>query len=80
LTGTSGTSYNLDNFQAKGSYAAASHTHNYAGSDSAGGPANTVLGSYTGNGGQQGPSYFGKNKAGFLMSNATVNSDSHYKN
>lgn len=29
--------------QAAGSYASSSHTHNYAGSNSAGGPANTVL-------------------------------------
>lgn len=32
----------LDGKQASGSYAAASHTHNYAGSASAGGPANAV--------------------------------------
>lgn len=41
---------------------------------------NTVNAIYTTNGGQQGPSYFGTNRAGFLMSNATVNGDSHYKN
>lgn len=62
------------------------HTHLYAGSSIAGGAANSALyankvyGIYTGNGGQQGPSYYGKNYAGFLMSNATVNSNSNYKN
>lgn len=44
-----------------------SHTHNY------------VVGSYTGNGGQQKPNYFGTNKVGFLMMNTTVNGDSNYK-
>lgn len=62
-----------------GSYATSGHTHNYAGSDSAGGPANTVKGAYTSNGGQQGPGYFGRNKVGFLMMNTTVNGNSHYK-
>ena len=47
--------------------AAASHSHNY------------VVGSYTGNGGQQNPNYFGTNKVGFLMMNTTVNGNSHYK-
>lgn len=42
--------------------------------------SNTVNGVYTTNGGQQGPAYFGKNRAGFLMSNATVAGDTHYKN
>ena len=41
--------------------------------------ANTVLGSYTGNGGQQNPNYFGMNRVGFLMMNTTVNSNSNYK-
>ena len=41
--------------------------------------ANTVLGSYTSNGGQQNPNYFGTNRVGFLMMNTTVNSNSHYK-
>ena len=44
-----------------------SHEHNY------------VVGSYTGNGGQQNPNYFGTNKVGFLMMNTTVNGDSSYK-
>lgn len=39
-----------------------------------------VYGRYTSNGGQQAPNYFGKNTVGFLMSNVSVNSDSHYKN
>lgn len=42
--------------------------------------AGKVDGTYSGNGGQQGPGYFGKNFAGFLMSNAAVNGDSDYKN
>ena len=44
-----------------------SHEHNY------------VVGSYTSNGGQQNPNYFGTNKVGFLMMNTTVNGDSSYK-
>jgi microcystin-dependent protein len=59
--------------------AASSHSHNYAASPSPGGPANTMLGSYTGNGGQQGPNYFGRNKAGCLMMNTPVNGDYNYK-
>ena len=34
---------------------------------------------YTGNGGQQGPLYFGKYNVGFLMMNTTVNGNSNYK-
>ena len=37
-------------------------------------------GRYTGNGGVQPPSYFGKNRAGFLMSNQNVNGHTGYKN
>ena len=44
-----------------------SHEHDY------------VVGSYTGNGGQHNPSYFGINRVGFLMMNTTVNGDSYYK-
>ena len=44
-----------------------SHTHDF------------VVGSYTGNGGQQKPNYFGTNKVGFLMMNTTVNGNSQYK-
>lgn len=39
-----------------------------------------IKGIYTNNGGIQAPNYFGTNAVGFLMSNVTVNSDSHYKN
>lgn len=39
-----------------------------------------VIGYYTGNGGQQGPGYFGKERAGCLMSNAIVRGHSEYKN
>ena len=39
-----------------------------------------VKGIYTYDGGIQPPNYFGTNAVGFLMSNVTVNSDSHYKN
>jgi hypothetical protein len=38
-----------------------------------------VLGSYTGNGGQQNPNYFGMSRVGFLMMNTTVNGNSQYK-
>ena len=44
-----------------------SHTHDF------------VVGSYTGNGGQQKPNYFGTNKVGFLMMNTTVNGNSQCK-
>lgn len=50
-----------------GSFTPNFHTHDY------------VVGSYTGNGGQQNPNYFGTNKVGFLMMNTTVNGDSSYK-
>lgn len=42
--------------------------------------AKKVIGTYSGSGGQQGPGYFGKSSAGFIMSNAQVNSDTSYKN
>lgn len=41
--------------------------------------AGRVTGSYTSNGGQQNPNYFGTNKVGFLMMNTTVNGNSNYK-
>lgn len=44
-----------------------SHEHTY------------LVGSYTENGGQQNPNYFGLNKVGFLMMNTTVNGNSSYK-
>ena len=39
-----------------------------------------VRGTYSQHGGQQGPAYFGRNSAGFLMSDANVNSDTRFKN
>lgn len=47
--------------------AASSHTHT------------AIVGSYTANGGQQPPNYFGKNRVGALMMNTAVNGNSHYK-
>lgn len=41
--------------------------------------SDTVLGSYTFDGGQQNPNYFGTNRVGFLMMNTTVNGNSQYK-
>ncbi len=55
------------------------HTHGYAASNVAGGPANTLLGSYTYSGGQQPPNYFGRNKVGCLMMNTPVNGNGNYK-
>ena len=52
---------------------------NRAGSDSDGGPANTVKGAYTSSGGKQNPNYFGVNNVGFLMMNTTVNNNTQYK-
>lgn len=42
--------------------------------------AKYVQAKYTGNGGQQGPDYFGKEKAGVLSSNQAVNGHTGYKN
>lgn len=78
-------------YQPKGSYAASSHTHDdryyteseintkLASKSDTSHTHNHVVGSYTGNGGQQKPNYFGTNKVGFLMMNTTVNGDSNYK-
>ena len=52
---------------------------NYASSDSEGGAAKWLKGSYTYNGGKQMPNYFGKNKIGALMMNTTINGNSQYK-
>lgn len=61
-------SYSWDEITGKPStFTPSSHEHNY------------VVGSYTNNGGQQNPNYFGRNKVGFLMMNTTVNGDSSYK-
>jgi hypothetical protein len=43
-------------------------------------PGNVSGVGYTGDGGQEAPDFFGRNKVGFLMSNQTVNGDSTYKN
>lgn len=78
-------------YQPKGSYAASSHTHDdryyteseintkLASKSDTSHTHNYVVGSYTGNSGQQKPNYFGTNKVGFLMMNTTVNGDSNYK-
>ena len=78
-------------YQPKGSYAASSHTHDdryyteseintkLASKSDTSHTHNYVVGSYTCNGGQQKPNYFGTNKVGFLMMNTTVNGDSNYK-
>lgn len=78
-------------YQPKGSYAASSHTHDdryyteseintkLASKSDTSHTHNYVVGSYTGNGGQQKPNYFGTNKVGFLMMNTTVNGDSNCK-
>lgn len=78
-------------YQPKGSYAASSHTHDdryyteseintkLASKSDTSHTHNYVVGSYTGNGGQQKPNYFGTNKVGFLMMSTTVNGDSNCK-
>ena len=61
-------SYSWSEISSKPStFTPSSHTHNF------------VVGSYTGNGGQQKPNYFGTDKVGFLMMNTTVNGNSQYK-
>lgn len=52
---------------AKSQFATAGHTHTI------------VVGQYTGNGGQQNPSYIGGASVKFNMMNTTINSDSNYK-
>ena len=42
--------------------------------------ANSVKAVYTGSGGQQGPGYYGKERMGALMSNASINGHTGYKN
>lgn len=44
------------------------------------GRAPKMFGKYTGNGGKQPPSYFGRESVGALMSNESVNGDSSHKN
>ena len=62
--GAAASSHNHDS-----AYAAKSHTHNYAGSASAGGPATNVVGTYSGNGGQLTPSAVGSATVRFVMMN-----------
>ena len=54
-------------------------TVGYATSSTSASYASKVVGSYTLNGGQQNPNYFGTNRVGFLMMNTTVNGNSQYK-
>ena len=51
----------------------------YATSATSASHASKVVGSYTLNGGQQNPNYFGVNRVGFLMMSTTVNGNSQYK-
>jgi len=62
--GAAPTSHNHDS-----AYAPKSHTHNYAGSASAGGPATNVAGTYSGNGGQLTPSAVSNATVRFVMMN-----------
>ena len=75
---SAGNADTVDGYHAS-AFATAGHTHNYAGSDSAGGAANLLKGAYTGNGGRQMPNYFGKNKIGALMMNTSINGNSQCK-
>ena len=52
---------------------------NYAAANVNGGAAKWLLGSYTNNGGQQNPNYFGTNKIGALMMNTDVEGSTGYK-
>ena len=52
---------------------------NYAAANVNGGAAKWLLGSYTNNGGQQNPNYFGTNKIGALMMNTNVEGSIEYK-
>ena len=65
----------VDNLEA--SKADKEHTHNYAGSTSAGGAANWLKGDYTY--AQEQPNYFGMNKVGALMMNTSINGNSQCK-
>ena len=59
---------------------AASFTGTLKGNADSATEATKVYGIYTANGGQQGPSFFGKNSAGCLMSNQPINGHDEYKN
>ena len=82
--GSNNETYDLNNFPTKtGGGASGTWGINISGKANTAGTADVskkVYGSYSGSGGQQGPAYFGRNSAGFLMSDAVVNSDTNYKN
>ena len=42
--------------------------------------ANTMIGTYSGNGGLKAPNHYGRSKVGALMSNQTINGNTSYKN
>ena len=60
-------------------YSVTSHTHALSALTSTAHTHSVIVGSYTSNGGQQAPNYFGKNRVGALMMNTTVNGNSDYK-
>lgn len=70
----------LVNYQPKGNYAAASHTHNYAGSDSSGGSANSAAKLDSSAGSATQPVYFkdGKPVATTYALNKTVPADAKF--
>lgn len=70
----------LANYQPKGNYAAASHTHNYAGSGSAGGSANSAIKLDSSAGSATQPVYFkdGKPVATTYALNKTVPADAKF--
>lgn len=70
----------LANYQPKGNYAAASHTHNYAGSGSAGGSANSAVKLDSSAGSATQPVYFkdGKPVATTYTLNKTVPADAKF--
>ena len=70
----------LANYQPKGNYAAASHTHNYAGSGSAGGSANSAIKLDSSAGSATQPVYFkdGKPVATTYTLNKTVPADAKF--
>ena len=73
LDGKSGTGHSHSN------YSVTSHTHSLSALTSTAHTHSVIVGSYTSNGGQQAPNYFGKNRVGALMMNTTVNGNSDYK-
>ena len=73
LDAKSGTGHSHSN------YSVTSHTHSLSALTSTAHTHSVIVGSYTSNGGQQAPNYFGKNRVGALMMNTTVNGNSDYK-